>query len=58
MSTKIRHFQKKKKKDTPSFQKSQSTRFRKNPIYEDKTQHAHFWGNLLYQATKQHLNNS
>ena len=55
MSTKIRHF---KKKDTPSFQKSQSTRFRKKPIYEDKTQHAHFQGNLLYQATEQHLNNS
>ena len=29
----------------------------KNAIYYYKTQHKHFLGNPLYQATKQHLNN-
>ena len=28
-----------------------------NAIYQDKTQHANFQGNPLYQATKQHINN-
>ena len=30
----------------------------KNAVYQDKTQHANFRGNSLYQATKRHLNNS
>ena len=29
-----------------------------NAIYSDKTQHAIFGGNPLYQATKWHLNNN
>ena len=30
----------------------------KNAIYQDKSQHANFRGNPLYQAMKRHLNNS
>ena len=33
-------------------------RLHKNAVYWDKTQPAHFRGNPLCQATKQHLNNS
>ena len=31
---------------------------KKNAVYYDKTQHANFRGKPLFQATKQHLNNS
>jgi len=30
----------------------------KNTIFQDKMQPANCWGSPLYQATKQHLNNS
>ena len=30
----------------------------KNTIYQDKTQHANFQGNPLYQATKWYVNNN
>ena len=40
-------------KQDPNTQKVQ-----KNAGYYDKTQRENFRGNLPYQATKQHLNNS
>ena len=51
---------KRRKKVTASVQKQDPVkqRVQKNAIYEDKTQHANFRGNSLYQATKRHLNNS
>ena len=36
----------------------QNIQVEKNAIYYDKTQHANFRGNPLYQVTKRHLNNS
>ena len=39
-------------KQDPNTQKAE-----KNVIYFDKTQHANFLGNPLYQATKQYLSN-
>ena len=49
-----------KKQVTASVQKQDPVkqRVQKNAIYEDKTQHANFRGNSLYQATKRHLKNS
>ena len=41
------------KSPNPNTEKGQ-----KNAVYQDKTQHANFRGNPLYQATKRHLNNS
>ena len=35
--------------------KSKNTEVQKNAIYQNKTLHVNFLGNLLYQATKQHL---
>ena len=33
-----------------------TSEIQKNTVYQDKTQHANFLGNPLYQATKWHLN--
>jgi len=39
-------------------QEPNTWKVRKNYIYYDKIQHAHFQGNLLFLATEQQLNNS
>ena len=36
-------------------QRLNTQKVQKNAVYKDKTQHANFRGNPLYQATKQHL---
>ena len=37
------------------YPRSKHTKIQKNAVYEDKTQHAIYRGNPLYQATKRHL---
>ena len=59
LSSYMHHTTQKSNLDNQIIQDPNIQKVQKNVIYSDKTQHANFQPNSLYQATKpKHLNNS